>query len=235
MIFSRAVVGVLVAALGVIAQSGNPTAEEPFALASPGKLEQCKNNTFIWQGGKAPFKISIKPACGAGQDAFEDQHIVSTPGATSFELPIKFPAGTVVIVSIADSSNMQATAPPVTIMSGDADDSCIVQTACSDNIQAPNAPAALAPSSSGTAIPTDRLVTADPSAASATTEIPTATASPTSMVVLYTYIGPSSMNSDPPTPTSSSRSNAASLGMSASAAAIFGAVALVGSHLAFDL
>ncbi|KAG8747357.1 hypothetical protein FRC10_001536 [Ceratobasidium sp. 414] len=225
MIFPRVVVGVLVVVLEAVAQSGNPTAEEPFALANPGKLEQCKNSTFIWQGGKAPFNISIKPTCGAGQDASEDQHAVSTPGATSFELPIKFPAGTVVTVSITDSSNMQATAPPVTIVSGDADGSCVVQTACSDNIQAPNAPAALTPSSSGTAIPTDRLVTADPSAASAATEVLTTTASPTSMVVLYTYIGPSSTNSNPSTPTSSSKSNAASLGMSASAAAIFGAVA----------
>ncbi|KAG9104854.1 hypothetical protein FRC06_008084 [Ceratobasidium sp. 370] len=229
MIFLRVIVGILVAALGVVAQS----AEEPFALASPGKLEQCKNSTIVWQGGKAPFKISIKPTCGAEQDASEEQHVVPTPGATSFELPIKFPADTVVTVSITDSSNMQATAPPATIVSGDADGSCIVQTACPDNIQAPNAPVALAPGSSGTAIPTDRLITADPSAASASTEVPTTTASPTSMVVLYTYIGPSSTNSNPSTPTP--KSNAACLGMSVSAAASFGAIALVGSHLAFGL
>ncbi|KAG8709345.1 hypothetical protein FRC08_018387 [Ceratobasidium sp. 394] len=230
MIFSRVVVGVFVAALGVV---GQPAEVQPFALASPGKLEQCKSGTIVWQGGKAPFKISIKPTCSAGQNASEEQHFVSTP-ATSFELPIKFPAGTMVVVSITDSSNMQATAPPATITSGDADDSCIVQTPCSDNIQAPNVPIALVPSSSGTAIPTDRLVTADPSAASAYTQASTTTAPPTSMVVLYTYIGASNSDPNPSTPTSSSKSNAASLGMSTSAAPIFCVVALVG-HLVLGL
>ncbi|KAG8773067.1 hypothetical protein FRC12_002755 [Ceratobasidium sp. 428] len=240
MMFSRVIVGALVAVLGVVAQSTNVTDEKPFALASPGKLEQCKNTTIVWQGGKSPYKVSIKPVCGAGQNASGEEHIVSTPDATSIEIPITYPNGTSVVVSITDSSNMQATAPAVTIVSSDANDSCIVQTACTNDVQAPDVPVALVSSSSVAPIPTDSLVTAGSSASSSSTEAPTdtttATESATSMVILYSYVGPSDTNSSPSAPTSPSQSNAAILRMySPMTAAIVSAVAVVGSHLVLGL
>ncbi|KAG9113363.1 hypothetical protein FRC07_007790 [Ceratobasidium sp. 392] len=238
MMISRVIVGALVAALSAVAQSASTTDEKPFALASPGKLEQCKNTTIVWQGGRSPFKISIKPECGAGQNATGKEYVVSTPGATSVELPITFPAGTPVVVSITDSSNMQATAPANTVVSGDADDSCAVQTACPDNIEAPDFPVALV-STSSAAIPTDHLITIDPSATLSSTEVPTTTAtesaptgSATSMVVLYSYVSPSSTNSNPSSPTSlSAQSNAATLRTPISPFVILGILALIGLSL----
>ncbi|KAF8606556.1 hypothetical protein BDV93DRAFT_542772 [Ceratobasidium sp. AG-I] len=209
--FSSLFFGVAFAALGVVAQAGG---EKPFALQTPGEFVQCKNTTLVWQGGKSPYKVSIKPACGAGQNATEEQHVVLVPGATSIELPVTFPAGTPVVVAITDSSNMQATAPPFTVTSGDANDSCTLQTACNNVVQPPSVPVALAPAETSSTpttptIPTDHLLTVDPSA-STTSGSATNTAAASSgsgtMVVLYSYIAQTSATS---TPSSVPQNNAA--------------------------
>ncbi|QRV89917.1 citrate synthase [Ceratobasidium sp. AG-Ba] len=229
MIFSRVVTGFLVATLGAVAQSSNATtADKPFALASPEQPVQCKNATIVWQGGKAPFRINIKPACGGGQASPGQDLVVSTSGATSYELPVKYPAGTQLTVSISDATNMQASAPPTTVISGDEDDSCTVQTACPNNLQAPGVPVALASGSSGAVVPTDHLVTADPSGAPTSTGTPASTSS-VSMVILYSYVSAPTPTKSPSSTTP--ESNAALACASTSLFAVLGAAVAIGSHL----
>ncbi|KAF8699373.1 hypothetical protein RHS03_07373, partial [Rhizoctonia solani] len=221
---SRAALVFAVAVLGVSAQSRSNDTDVPFGLQSPSGLTQCKNTTILWQGGKPPYKLTIKPVCSAGQNASEEVHNVSTSaGSTSLELPIRFAKDTPLIVSIVDSSNMQATAPQVTVASGDADDSCTTQTACMDVVQAPSVPVAAASTTnqfvpllesyilqltkkygrlSSTDFPTDQLVTAAPSGT--TVQIRSTTdSSGSTMVIVYSYATPSL---DPTTITSAETS-----------------------------
>ncbi|KAJ1307719.1 hypothetical protein OPQ81_001808 [Rhizoctonia solani] len=201
---SRVFSAFVLAGLGVFAQVQNNETETPFALQSPSQFVQCKNTTIVWQGGKSPYKVTVTPVCGSGKNASEEIHSVLAPGSTSIELPIRFSKDTPLIVSITDSTNMQATAPQTIVASGDAEDSCTIQTACTD-IQAPSAPNAVAdPTSSSTSagFPTDRLITADPSATSTQTQSMTDTSSSGStMVVVYSYVSQS------PTPSASAESS----------------------------
>lgn len=232
--FSRVLVAVALVALGVVAQSGD---EKPFALQTPGEFVQCKNTTLVWQGGKSPYKVSIKPTCGAGQNATEEQHVVLVPGATSIELPVTFPAGTSLTVSITDNDNMQATAPSFNVASGDANDSCTLQTACNSNVQAPSVPVALAPETSNTpvtpTIPTDHLLTFDPTASATSgsaTNSASVTSDSTTMVVVYSYISQTS-SATTSTPSSSSQNNAA-VPVKTAPVAVLSCVVLVGANLA---
>ncbi|CAE6414939.1 unnamed protein product [Rhizoctonia solani] len=196
---SRTVFVFATVVLGVSAQSQGNKPEVPFGLRSPSGFTQCKNTKIVWQGGKPPYKLSLKPVCGPGQSALEEVHDVPTTKSTSTELPIHFAANTPLIVSITDSSNMQATAPQIIVASGDANDSCITQIACKDAAPTPSAPVAIAdPTSqpSDAAFPTNRLVTSNPSVTSA--QIRTTTDSNGStMVIVYSYV------SETPAPTSS--------------------------------
>ncbi|KAF8733975.1 hypothetical protein RHS02_07199, partial [Rhizoctonia solani] len=203
---SRAALVFAVAVLGVSAQSRSNDTEVPFGLQSPSGFTQCKNTTILWQGGKPPYKLTIKPVCSAGQNASEEVHNVSTSaGSTSLELPIRFAKDTPLIVSIVDSSNMQATAPQVTVASGDVDDSCTTQIACTDVVQAPSVPVAAASTTnqpSSTDFPTDQLVTAAPS--DTTVQFRSTTdSSGSTMVIVYSYATPSL---DPTTITSAETS-----------------------------
>ncbi|CAE6472950.1 unnamed protein product [Rhizoctonia solani] len=196
---SRAIFVFATAAWGVFAQVQSNETEVPFGLRSPSGFTQCKNTTIVWQGGKPPYKLSIRPVCGTGQNASEEVHDILPSGSTSIELPIQFVKGTPLVVSITDSSNMQATAPETVVASGDADDSCTTQTACTDGVQAPSVPVVVADPTnqpSSTAFPTDRLVTGGPSDTSAQIRSTTDSRGST-MVIVYSYL------SQTPAPTSS--------------------------------
>ncbi|CAE7158717.1 unnamed protein product [Rhizoctonia solani] len=179
---------------GASAQAQSNEAGVPFALQSPGQFVQCKNTTIVWQGGKPPYKLTLTPVCDAGKNASEQMYTISAPDSTSTELPINFSKDTPLIVSITDSTNMQATAPQSIVTSGDADDSCTPQIACTDSIQAPSAPNAVADTTSqstSTGYPTDRLLTANPSATSTQTQSMTdAYSSGSTMFVVYSYASP---------------------------------------------
>ncbi|CAE6536263.1 unnamed protein product [Rhizoctonia solani] len=235
---SRIFFAIVLAAMGVSVQAQGNQTDTPFALQSPGQLVQCKNTTIVWQGGQSPYKVTLKPVCGSGQNASEETHSVTTPGSTSLELPIRFAKGTPLTVSITDSANMQATAPQTTVVSGDADDSCTTQTTCTDAAQAPNPPVAVADPSTqpaSTSFPTDHLITADPSATPSQTQSMTDTySSGSTMVIVYSYV------SQTPTPSASaelSRESQPNSAFPTSTAPTFamGLVMFVGANLAFGL
>ncbi|KAH7341599.1 hypothetical protein B0J17DRAFT_266061, partial [Rhizoctonia solani] len=226
------------AILGAAAQAQSNGTEVPFGLQSPGQLVQCKSTTFVWQGGKFPYKVTITPVCGAGKNASEETHSVLDPGSTSIELPIRFAKDTPLIVSITDSANMQATAPQTVVTSGDADDTCTIQAACTDATQASNAPVAVANPSSqptSTTFPTDRLVTSNPSATSAPTQSMTdAYASGSTMVIVYSYESQTPTSSASAELSTQGQPNAAISTSKFSALAAMGFTAFVGANLAFS-
>ncbi|EUC57144.1 hypothetical protein RSOL_208890, partial [Rhizoctonia solani AG-3 Rhs1AP] len=221
------------------AQAQSNGAEVPFALQSPGKLTQCKNTTVVWQGGQSPYKVTFTPICGAGKNASAETHEVVAPGSTSVELPIRFASGTPLIVSITDSTNMQATAPQSVVTSGNSDDSCTIQTACIDAAQAPDSPNAIvgsASQSTSTGFPTDYLITADPSATSIQTpSVTEASSSESTMVIVYSYVSQTSTPSATAESTLQSQANTAISSGMYSTPAVLGSMVLLGTTLAFDL
>ncbi|KAL5634789.1 hypothetical protein ACGC1H_002726 [Rhizoctonia solani] len=221
------------------AQAQSNGTEVPFALQSPGRLMQCKNTTIIWQGGKSPYKVTFTPVCGAGKNASDETHDVVAPDSTSVELPIRFAKDTPLIISITDSTNMQATASQSIVASGDADNACTIQTACTDSDQAPGSPNAIAEpasQSASTGFPTDHLITADPSATSVQTpSVTDASSSESTMVIVYSYVSQTSTPTATAESTLQSQANAAiSAGMYPTPG-VLGCMVLISAILALDL